>query len=134
MPRSTALLPVFIVLASCSPKKYAINQLGDALAGTGTTFASDDDPELIRGALPFSLKLIESLLAKARATKGCCWQPAADSRNTPTLLSRKTPTNFRTPTAPAPRSSVREPPSSTSAPATTAFADSMCATRISSRA
>ncbi|SRR5579883_525289 len=70
MPRSTALLPVFIVLASCSPKKYAINQLGDALAGTGTTFASDDDPELIRGALPFSLKLIESLLAESPRHEG----------------------------------------------------------------
>ncbi len=45
-------------------KKYAINQLGDALAATGTTFTADDDPELIRGALPFSLKLIESLLAE----------------------------------------------------------------------
>src|SRR5256885_2174224 len=53
-----------VLLMSCSVKKYAINQLGDALAGTGTTFASDDDAELIRGALPFSLKLIESLLAE----------------------------------------------------------------------
>jgi hypothetical protein len=47
----------------CSVRRYAVNKLGDALAGTGTTFASDNDPELIRGALPFSLKLVESLLA-----------------------------------------------------------------------
>src|SRR5580698_7465982 len=52
------------VLCSCSVKKYAINKLGDALAGTGATFASDDDPELIRAAVPFSLKLVESLLAE----------------------------------------------------------------------
>jgi predicted anti-sigma-YlaC factor YlaD len=53
-----------ILLAGCSVKKYAINQLGNALAGTGTTFAGDDDPELIRAAVPFSLKLVESLLAE----------------------------------------------------------------------
>src|SRR5579864_3675010 len=53
-----------LLLSSCSVKKYAINQLGNALAGTGTTFASDDDPELIRAAVPFSLKLVESLLAE----------------------------------------------------------------------
>lgn len=53
-----------ILLTGCSVKRYAINQVGDALAGTGTTFSSDDDPELIRAAVPFSLKLIESLLAE----------------------------------------------------------------------
>jgi predicted anti-sigma-YlaC factor YlaD len=41
---------------------YAANRMGDALAGSGSSYASDDDPELIRGAAPFSLKLIESLL------------------------------------------------------------------------
>src|SRR5262249_9192212 len=63
MLRRAALLPL-LFLCSCSVKRYAINQLGNALAGTGTTFASDDDPELIRSAVPFSLKLIESLLAE----------------------------------------------------------------------
>lgn len=58
-----ALFPI-LFLAGCSIKKYAINKLGDTLARTGTTFASDDDPDLIRAALPFSLKLIESLLAE----------------------------------------------------------------------
>jgi len=53
-----------LLLSSCSVKRYAINKLGDALAGAGSTFASDDDPELIRAAVPFSLKLIESLLAE----------------------------------------------------------------------
>ncbi len=56
--------------AGCSVRRYAINKLGDALADTGTTFASDDDPELIRGALPFSLKLIESLLAESPRHQG----------------------------------------------------------------
>ncbi|MGA3186945.1 MAG: TRAP transporter TatT component family protein [Bryobacteraceae bacterium] len=53
-----------ILLSGCSVKRYAINQLGNALAGTGTTFSADDDPELIRAAVPFSLKLVESLLAE----------------------------------------------------------------------
>ncbi len=46
----------------CSIKRMAVNQVGNALAGSGATFASDDDPELIKAALPFSLKLMEGLL------------------------------------------------------------------------
>jgi predicted anti-sigma-YlaC factor YlaD len=48
----------------------AVNRLGDALAGGGSTFASDDDPELIKSAVPFSLKLMESLLAESPNHKG----------------------------------------------------------------
>jgi predicted anti-sigma-YlaC factor YlaD len=49
-------------LSGCSVKKMAVNSLGDALAEGGSTFASDDDPELVRDAVPFSLKTVESLL------------------------------------------------------------------------
>lgn len=59
-----------MLLSGCSVKHYAINQLGDALAGAGSTFAADDDPELIRAAVPFSLKLIESLLAESPRHQG----------------------------------------------------------------
>jgi predicted anti-sigma-YlaC factor YlaD len=62
------LLGVFS--GGCSIKKIAINKLGDALAGGGTTFASDEDPDLIRDAVPFSLKLMESLLAESPKHKG----------------------------------------------------------------
>jgi predicted anti-sigma-YlaC factor YlaD len=41
-----------------------MNQVADALAGSGATFAGDDDPELVKAAVPFSLKLMESLLAE----------------------------------------------------------------------
>ena len=61
---------VLLSAPGCSIKKMAINRLGDALAGSGTTFASDDDPELIRAAVPFSLKLIESLLAESPRHRG----------------------------------------------------------------
>jgi predicted anti-sigma-YlaC factor YlaD len=54
----------------CSIKKFAINKLGDALSGSGATFGSDDDPELIKAAVPFSLKLIESLLAESPKHEG----------------------------------------------------------------
>ncbi len=62
-PRFVSLL--LALCASCSVEQYAINRLGDALAGGGTSFASDDDVELIRDAVPFSLKMIESLLAQS---------------------------------------------------------------------
>ena len=48
----------------CSVKRLAVNQIGNALAGGGSTFASDDDPELVKAAAPFSLKLMETLLAE----------------------------------------------------------------------
>jgi predicted anti-sigma-YlaC factor YlaD len=65
-----ALLGLMIVLPGCSVRRMAANKVGDALAGGGATFASDDDPELIRAAVPFSLKLMESLLAESPNHKG----------------------------------------------------------------
>jgi predicted anti-sigma-YlaC factor YlaD len=65
----TCLLMV-LIFSSCSLKRYAVNRMGDALAGSGTTFASDDNPELIRAATPFSLKLIESLLEESPEHRG----------------------------------------------------------------
>jgi predicted anti-sigma-YlaC factor YlaD len=50
--------------AGCSIKRMAVNMVGDALAQGGATFSADDDPELVRQAAPFSLKLMESLLAE----------------------------------------------------------------------
>ena len=55
---------VAVLATGCSVKRFAVNRVGDALAGSGTTFASDDDPDLIQAAVPFSLKLIESVLAE----------------------------------------------------------------------
>jgi predicted anti-sigma-YlaC factor YlaD len=51
-----------VIGSGCSIKRMAVNKAGDALAGGGRTFASDDDPELVKAAAPFSLKLMESLL------------------------------------------------------------------------
>ena len=58
-------------------KHYAVNRLGDSLAGSGTALASDDDPELIRAAAPFSLKLMESLLEQSPQHAGLLTATAA---------------------------------------------------------
>jgi len=50
--------------SGCSVRTLALNQMGDALASSGSTFASDNDVELIGAAAPFSLKLMESVLAE----------------------------------------------------------------------
>src|SRR5215468_21959 len=59
------LLALAASLAGCSVRKLAVNKLGDSLAASGTTFASDNDPDFVGQAVPFSLKLIEGLLAAA---------------------------------------------------------------------
>jgi predicted anti-sigma-YlaC factor YlaD len=56
--------------SGCSIKKMAVNKVGDALASGGTVFSSDEDPELVKAAVPFSLKLMESLLAESPKHKG----------------------------------------------------------------
>lgn len=60
------LVACLMLLASsgCSIRKMAVRKLGDAIASSSTTMASDDDPELIRASLPFTLKLMESLLGE----------------------------------------------------------------------
>jgi predicted anti-sigma-YlaC factor YlaD len=56
---------------------YTVNRLGDALATSGSGFAGDDDPELIRAAAPFSLKLMESLLQETPEHAGLLTATAA---------------------------------------------------------
>jgi predicted anti-sigma-YlaC factor YlaD len=48
----------------------AINAVANTLAESGDTFASDEDPELIRDAVPFSLKLMESVLVDTPRHRG----------------------------------------------------------------
>lgn len=69
-PLSLALAAALLAAPGCSIKRLAVNKLGDALAGSGTTFSSDNDPELIKDAVPFSLKLMESLLAESPKHRG----------------------------------------------------------------
>lgn len=57
-------------MTACSVNRLAVNKLGDALASGGGTFASDDDPELVKAAVPFSLKLMESMLGESPEHRG----------------------------------------------------------------
>jgi predicted anti-sigma-YlaC factor YlaD len=69
-------------------------QVADALSAGGGTFGADDDPQLVREATPFALKLSESMLAQAPRHEGLLlsltrgftqyaavfvWQDAAES-------------------------------------------------------
>ena len=58
------------LLSGCSLKRLAVNKVSNALAGSGSSFASDDDPDLVKAAAPFSLKLMENLLAENPNHKG----------------------------------------------------------------
>lgn len=65
----TALLRIALCLAlaatqACSVREYAMNSIGNALAGGGDTYGSDDDIELVGIATPFGLKTMESVLAE----------------------------------------------------------------------
>ena len=63
--RHTLLTLALVGMGGCSISKIAVDKAGDALSQGTSTFATDDDPELIAAAAPFSLKLMESLLAKS---------------------------------------------------------------------
>jgi len=54
-----------LLACGCSVKRIAVNKIGNALASGGSTFEQDEDPELVAEALPFGLKLMESLLAES---------------------------------------------------------------------
>jgi predicted anti-sigma-YlaC factor YlaD len=55
---------------ACSLKTYAINMVGDALSAGNSVYETDDDLALIEAALPFGLKLTESLLAQSPDHRG----------------------------------------------------------------
>jgi predicted anti-sigma-YlaC factor YlaD len=55
----------FVFLNGCSIRKAAVNEMADALANSGVVFAGDEDPQLVREALPFSLKLMEVLVLES---------------------------------------------------------------------
>ena len=58
------LVSLLCVFSSCSIRRLAVDSLADMLAGSGgTVFTGDEDPELVGEALPFALKLYESLLS-----------------------------------------------------------------------
>lgn len=65
-----AIFASVVLLTGCSLRKIAVNAAGNALAAGGAGWAADDDPELVREALPFALKTMESLLAESPRHRG----------------------------------------------------------------
>lgn len=67
------ILPLFLaagLLIACSPRSYVVSRVADAASSGGDVFAKDDDPELVRDAVPFALKAMESLLGERPDHKG----------------------------------------------------------------
>jgi predicted anti-sigma-YlaC factor YlaD len=56
------MLALLVVVSGCSLKTMAVKTVANTLSETGDVFTRDDDPELVRDATPFALKLYESLL------------------------------------------------------------------------
>jgi hypothetical protein len=57
---STALSVTAAALSGC--RSAALTVAADAMSGTGSTYASDDDPQLVHDAVPFGLKTMEGVL------------------------------------------------------------------------
>ncbi len=78
-PLSRLKSPVFLAVAvlllsaaNCSIRKLAMNKVADAMTDVtgGRTFTGDNDPELVGDALPFAIKLYESLLESMPGHQG----------------------------------------------------------------
>jgi predicted anti-sigma-YlaC factor YlaD len=68
--RLVALACVLATLSGCAMlKRKAIGTVADTLASSGDVFTRDDDLELVGQAIPFGLKLYESLLDSAPKNK-----------------------------------------------------------------
>ena len=61
--RPFALIAIGLALSACSIKRTAVDMVGDAISGGSGVYSSDEDPDLVREAIPFGLKTYESLLA-----------------------------------------------------------------------
>jgi hypothetical protein len=60
--RALLVCALAAALSACSLKTMAVKTVANTLSESGDVFARDEDPELVREALPFALKLYESLL------------------------------------------------------------------------
>lgn len=61
----TFFLLACLSLASCSIKRIAVDSIASSLAEGTDVYATEDDPQLVRDALPFALKTVEALLGSA---------------------------------------------------------------------
>jgi predicted anti-sigma-YlaC factor YlaD len=59
---TTLLMLAAAATSACSVRQMAVDTVASTLAEAGSTFTSDDDPELVGDAIPFALKFYESIL------------------------------------------------------------------------
>lgn len=57
-------------VSACSVKKMAVDAVGGSLADGADVYAADDDPELVREALPFGLKTFETMIDISPENRG----------------------------------------------------------------
>jgi len=68
--RFLVLACAFAAVSGCAMAKHkAVGMVAETLASSGDVFTRDDDPELVGEAIPFGLKLYESLLESAPKNK-----------------------------------------------------------------
>jgi hypothetical protein len=63
--RSLAGLGLALLASTCSVRRLAVGGLANALSGSAVAFAREDDPELVRAALPFVMKALEGVLIES---------------------------------------------------------------------
>lgn len=64
--RLAAVICALMILPGCAlVQRKAVGMVASTLASSGDVFTRDDDPELVGAAIPFGLKLYESLLDSA---------------------------------------------------------------------
>jgi len=68
----TILVFSCLLSVSCSINKMAMNMVADALTGEGSAdvFTGDPDPQLVGDAIPFAIKMYESLLSQNPTHQG----------------------------------------------------------------
>jgi predicted anti-sigma-YlaC factor YlaD len=64
------LLACAVLSVGCSLRTMAVNTVANTLSESGSSFARDDDPQLVREAIPFALKTYESLLESVPKHEG----------------------------------------------------------------
>ena len=61
-PKIQRFALIALLASGCSINHLAEEGVADALSAQGDTFESDDDPQLVETAIPFGLKVMESLM------------------------------------------------------------------------
>ena len=71
-PRAAAAILLVLSLGACSIEKLAVKKVAGMLSGPSSAdvFSTDNDPDFVGDALPFAIKLYETLLASAPGNDG----------------------------------------------------------------